>query len=82
MLAKATFLGGPEGVGCLLNGCIVWQGLRGGELLGLHLQRQAADKLGQFCVNSYIFWRQPRGLPSAGSDLVTRSFCLLHGWGA
>lgn len=34
------------GVDAPLNGHIVWLILRGGEVQGLHLQGQAADRLG------------------------------------
>lgn len=38
--------GGLVGVDAPLNGHIVWLILRGGEVQGLHLQGQAADRLG------------------------------------
>lgn len=44
------------GVGAPLNGRVVWLILRGGEVLGLHLQGQAADELGRVYVDSCFFF--------------------------
>lgn len=64
------------GVGAPLNGRVVWLILRGGEVQGLRLQGQAADKLGLVYVDSCFFFLKAAFMASSFRLWVTNQKLL------